>query len=80
VEDLEQLDQRLRAALAAFPEPVRRELVRILELSDEDRAEEIGVLHRSGRLPELTELLIDLEEQPEIRRLVLVALGRFRAK
>jgi hypothetical protein len=69
--DVEDLDRRLGAAVAAFDPRIRRELARILELPDAERALEIGRMHRITAGSELSELLIDLEADERVRRLVL---------
>ena len=55
-------DQRFHVALAFYPWQVRRELLRILELPEEERVREIGQLYQAGTIPGLAELLLDLEE------------------
>jgi hypothetical protein len=55
-------DQRFHVAMAFYPRQVRRELLRILELPDEERVREIGQLYQAGTIPGLAELLLDLEE------------------
>ena len=54
-------DQRFHVALAFYPPSVRRELLRILELPEEERVWEIGQLYQAGTIPGLAELLLDLE-------------------
>lgn len=71
--ELLDLEQRLRAAVDAFPAPVRAELLRILQLPEEERAQAIGELYRWGAVPKLAELLIDLEEERAAKALVLGA-------
>ena len=61
-------------AVAFFSRPARRELLRILDLPDEERVREIGRLHREGTSPGVAELLMDLETEPSIRRLVAAEL------
>ncbi len=74
--DLAELDRRLVATVPAFPAPTRHELVRIRDLLPAERATEIGRLHSGGAMPQLAELLIDLEEDERVRRLVLSELRR----
>jgi hypothetical protein len=62
----------LLAVLEAIPPRVRRFLLGLLTLPQEDRTALIGRLHRRGLTPNLTELLIDLEVD-ELAREVVVA-------
>jgi hypothetical protein len=51
-------------------------ILRILTIRDDaERAREIGALHGSGILPAISELLIDAEEDPALRA-VLVGMLR----
>jgi hypothetical protein len=68
--DPDSLDQRLTVALAFYPPSMRRDLLRILDLPDEERVREIGELYQTGISPGLVELLMDIEEDPQIRRLM----------
>jgi hypothetical protein len=52
-------------------------MLRVLTIRDDaERAREIGDLHQSGILPATTELLIDTEEDPALRA---VLVGMLRA-
>jgi hypothetical protein len=51
--DPEALDQRLHVALTFLPGLLRRDLLRVLVLPDEDRVREIGRLHQEGTQPGL---------------------------
>jgi len=62
VVDPDIFDQRFHVAMAFYPRQVRRELLRILELPEEERVREIGQLYQAGTIPGLAELLLDLEE------------------
>ena len=62
VVDPDIFDQRFHVAMAFYPAPIRRELLRILELPEEERVREIGQLYQAGTIPGLAELLLDLEE------------------
>jgi hypothetical protein len=54
----------------------RDELLRVLTIRDDaERAREIGNLHQSGLVPATAELLIDAEEDPYLRA-VLVGMLR----
>jgi hypothetical protein len=76
VTDLREIEQRLRELVVATPERGRAEILRILSIRDHaERAREMGNLHRSGVLPATTELLIDAEEDPALRA-VLVGILR----
>ena len=55
-------DQRFHVAMAFYPPSVRREVLRILELPEEERVREIRQLYQAGTIPGLAELLLDLEE------------------
>ncbi len=43
-------------------------------MPDEERAQAIGNMYREGVTPNLAELLIDLEEEPELRELLVAEL------
>jgi hypothetical protein len=62
---------RIRVALAAFHDPLRPGLLRILTLPDDERAQAIGEMFQEGVTPNLAELLIDLEEEPALRATVV---------
>jgi hypothetical protein len=54
----------------------RAEMLRVLTIRDDgERAGEIGDLHRSAMVPHTAELLIDAEEDPALRA-VLVGMLR----
>jgi hypothetical protein len=72
--NLGELDRELVSAVALFPSRVRRELVRIVDLPEKERIAEIGALYRSVRWSFLAELLIDLEEDERVRRVVVAEL------
>ena len=61
------LDQRVHVALAFFSPWARQELFRILELPDDERARQVGLLYQSGANPGLADLLMDLEGNPRFR-------------
>jgi len=70
-------------ALAFYPREVRRELLRILELPEEERIREIGHLYQAGTIPGLAELLIDLEEDgvgQQVRLTMIQQLHRLERK
>jgi hypothetical protein len=63
-------------ALEAFPQRLRPGLLRILTLPDRERAEAIGHMYQEGVSANLAELLIDLGEEPALRRVVMIELRR----
>jgi len=70
--DLPEIEQRLRVFITAIPAPGRAEILRVLKIRDDaQRAREIGNLHRSGVLPVTSELLIDAEEDPALRAVLV---------
>lgn len=69
VMEVQEFDERFRAAVVSFPPELRLELVRILDLPAGERAADLGSLFHDGRLPPLAELLIALEEEPALRKL-----------
>jgi len=70
--DLPEIEQTLRELVAAIPAPARAEMLRVLTIrGDSERAREIGRLHGSGIAPTTAELLIDAEEDPALRAVVV---------
>lgn len=65
------LERRLREVMPQFPDRTRAYLLQVLTLPDDERAREIGALFRSGIAPSLAEILIDLEEDPAARALMV---------
>ncbi len=75
--ELLELERRLRQTILSCHPPVQSEVLRILRLPGEDRARAIGELYRWGAVPELVDLLIDIEaEEPPVRKLVTARLLR----
>jgi hypothetical protein len=72
--------ERIRVVLQAFPEPLRPGLLRILTLPDRERAEAIGQTFQEGVTPNVAELLIDLEEEPIPRSVVVAELRRLEGR
>ena len=68
--DTEILDQRVHVVLAFFSPWGRQELLRILELPDDERTQQVGLLYQSGANPGLADLLMDLEGHPRFRKRV----------
>jgi hypothetical protein len=70
--DLPEIEQRLRELVAAIPSAARAEMLRVLTIRDDaERAWEIGDLRQGGIAPTTTELLIDCEEDPALRAVVV---------
>ncbi len=68
--ELVDYESQLRNTFGALPPHERALLIEILRSPDEGRAEVIGRLHRSSA-PGVAELLMDLEEEPAARALVV---------
>jgi hypothetical protein len=64
----------LRRRLDAFDPRERVELLRVLELPDEDRAAQIGAFYAQSRLLNLAKLVMDLEDDPVARAFVITEL------
>jgi hypothetical protein len=70
--DLPEIERRLRELVAAVPAFARAEMLRVLTIrNDAERALEIGDLYRRGIAPATAELLIDCEEDPATRAVVV---------
>jgi hypothetical protein len=70
--DLPEIEHWLRGLVLGIPAPGRAELLRVLTIHDDaDRTRNIGDLHMSGVLPATAELLIDAEEDPYLRAVVV---------
>jgi hypothetical protein len=69
--DLEDVDRRLRESLSWIPATDRDYLLRLLSADDSTRADAIGDLHATGLVPATVELLIDAEEEPALRALLV---------
>jgi hypothetical protein len=70
--DLPEIEQTLQELVAAIPAPARAEMLRVLTIRDDaKRAREIGRLHQGGITPTTAELLIDAEEDPALRAVVV---------
>jgi hypothetical protein len=67
-------ERALRRRLDAFDPGERVELLRVLELTDEDRAIQIASFFADPRLQTMGELLIDLEADPAARGIVITEL------
>ena len=69
--DLTDLEHTLRDRLDAIGPAPRAVLLRRLKLPDHDRARRIGELYGDPRTLAFAKLLIDLEESPHARAVVL---------
>jgi hypothetical protein len=71
-----QIERALAERLSAYPPRVRQVLLEVLEIRDDDeRARRIGKLYADERSRSFAEVLIDLEEEPGARA-VLVGMLR----
>ena len=69
--NLEDVDRRLRKSLSRIPSTDRDYLLRVLTADEATRADAIGDLHATGLVPATVELLIDAEEEPALRALLV---------
>jgi len=70
------IEDPMAEALATYPPQVRSLMLEVLTIRDNsERAREIGDLHQSGIAPATAELLIDAEQDPALRA-VLVGILR----
>jgi hypothetical protein len=69
--NLEDVDRRLRRSLSRIPATDRDYLLRVLSADDSSRADAIGDLQATGLVPATVELLIDAEEEPALRALLV---------
>ncbi len=70
------IELKLLERLSAYPPRVRQVLLETLEIRDEaERARQIGMLYADERSRSFDAVLIDLEETPEARA-VVVAMVR----
>jgi hypothetical protein len=71
--------RRSTVAIESFPDAVKECILRILDMTDDRRASAIGELYQDKELRQLAELLIDLEVDPSIRKLVAAMIrGQLR--
>jgi hypothetical protein len=73
--NLEDLEQALRERLDTLGPAPKAELLHVLTLPDYDRVGRIGEFYQDERTRSFAELLIDAEEDPSLRA-VLVGLLR----
>ncbi|MGA9159894.1 MAG: hypothetical protein WB297_03365 [Actinomycetota bacterium] len=73
--DLEHVERTLRERLDALGAAPRAELLHVLTLPDFDRADRIGEFWGNPKTRTFAELLIDAEEDPHLRA-VLVGMLR----
>jgi hypothetical protein len=69
--DLLQIERDLRERLLAFPPPMRVALLSVLRMPTWERADVIGKLYGSGQARQLSELLMDLEDDRYARTVVM---------
>jgi hypothetical protein len=67
-------ERELRRRLDELDPDARADLLRVLELPDEDRADQIAPFFADPRLQTIGEFLIDLEEDPAARAFVTTEL------
>jgi hypothetical protein len=77
--NLEDVDRHLRRSLSRIPEVDRAYLLRVLTADDRSRAEAMGSLYATGMVPDTVELLIDAEEEPALRALLVGLLRDVRS-
>jgi hypothetical protein len=77
--NLEDVDRHLRRSLSRIPAEDRTYLLRVLTANDGTRAEAIGSLHGTGMVPATVELLIDAEEEPALRALLVGLLREVKS-
>lgn len=68
------IEQELRRRLDDLGPVARVELLRILDLTDVDRAAQIGRSYANVRLQTMAELLMDIEDDPAARAIVMTEL------
>jgi hypothetical protein len=68
------IDRDLRLRLEALGHAARLELLRVLGLTDEERATQIGTFYADPRLQAMAELLMDVEDDPAAREIVITEL------
>jgi hypothetical protein len=70
-----EMEAGLRERLAAFPTAARAELLHVLRLPDFDRADRIGRFWGDPATRSFGELLIDIEEDPLLRAVLIGMLS-----
>ena len=68
------IERELRRRLEALDPDARAELLRVLELTEEDRAAQIAAFYIDPRMQTMGEFLIDLEADPVARGIVITEL------
>jgi hypothetical protein len=68
------IEQELRRRLDDLGPDARVELLRILDLTEVDRAAQIGRSYANVRLQTMAELLMDIEDDPAARAIVMTEL------
>ena len=69
-----QIEPELRLRLHALGPTAQTELLRVLTMSREKRARRIGALYQMPMLQTCAELLMDIEDDPAARAIVLAEL------
>jgi len=75
VADLEQLERVLRERLDALGPAPGAQLLHVLMLPDFDRADRIGEFYKNPKTRTFAELLIDVEEDPYLRAVLVGCSG-----
>jgi hypothetical protein len=73
--DLLQIERDLRERLLVFPPSVHIALLSVMRMPTWERADVIGKLYGSGRAKQLSELLMDLEDDRYARTVVMGLLA-----
>jgi hypothetical protein len=68
------IERELRLRLEALGPDARVELLRVLGLSSEERTEHVRMLFANPRSQEIAELLMDIEDDPAARGIVVTEL------
>ena len=72
--DFAEVDRELRQRLDALPPAARAEMLHVLTLPDYDRAGVIGEYFQDPGTRNFAELLIDAEEDPRVRAVLIPML------
>jgi hypothetical protein len=72
------IERELRERLLAFPRSMQGALLGILRMPSWERADVIGKLYGSGRAKQLSEFLMDLEDDRYARTVVMGILAEIK--
>jgi hypothetical protein len=72
--DIEDIAVQLKGALRRIPQGRREEFLRLLQLPNDEQAAAIGRLYEMEIAPDTIELLIDLFDDPSMRRFLITEL------